>query len=215
MNAALPVVAVALLLAVSACGAGGTAPPEPRQEALLPGPARVEAGVPVGYQQTIEGAQAAALRYVAVLGGPLMLDSTRRDLALAAASRDGQPTPDIVARWASRPNVERVTGVQEALRSGSPLVAAAAPVMSRVTAYAEGTATVAVWATAVLGTERLGTLDQSWSTETVTLRWAGDWKLAAYESTPGPVPALRQAVTPLTEALSATAGMAGTFDAAP
>jgi hypothetical protein len=213
MSVRVPVLAAALLLTVTAC-AGPSTSPEPRPNALMPGPTRVEAGVPVGYPQTAEGAQAAALRYVAVLGGPLMLDPARRDLALAAVSPDGQPVADVAARWASRPNVERVTGAEQALRSGAPVVAAAAPVMSRATAYDGATATVAIWATAVLGTDRLGTLDQSWSTETVTLRWVGDWKLAAYESSPGPVPALRQAVTPLPAALSATAGMTGTFDVA-
>lgn len=215
MNLRVPVLAVALLLALTACGAGTTAGPRPLPESLVPGPTRVEAGVPLGYQQTAEDARAAALRYVAVLGGPLMLDAARRDLALAAVSRDGQPAPDVAARWAVRPNVERVTGAQEALRRNASVVAAAAPVMSRLTAYDGDTATVVVWTTAVLGTDRLGTLDQSWSTETVTLRWSGDWKLAAYESSPGPVPALRQDVTPLAEALASTAAMTGTFDVAP
>lgn len=215
MKARTPVTVVALLLAVTACSSGTAAPAPAQPEALLPGPTRAEAGVPVGYAQTVEGAQAAALRYVGVLGGPLMLDPARRDQALAAVSADGQPVPDVAARWATRPNVERVTGAQQALRSGGRVVAAAAPVMSRVTAYDGRTATVAVWATAVLGTDPLGTLDQSWSTESVTLRWAGDWTLAAYDSSPGPVPALRQTVTPLTEALAATAGMTGTFDVAP
>lgn len=216
MRVRVPVVAAGLLLAATACGASTPSPPpESRPEELLPGPTRVEAGVPVGYPHTRQGAQAAALRYVAVLGGPLMLDTARRDLALVAVSHDGQPRTDVAARWAARPSIERVTGVQDAVRSGAPVVAAAAPVMSRVTSYDGGTARVTVWTTAVLGTERLGTLDQSWSTETVTLRWAGDWKLAAYESSPGPVPALRQAVTPLSEAVAATAGMTGVFDAAP
>lgn len=215
MKVRTPVTAVALLLAVTACSSGTEAPAPAQPEALLPGPTRVEAGVPVGYAQTADGARAAALRYVAVLGGPLMLDPARRDQALAAVSPDGQPAPDVAARWATRPNVERVIGAQQALRSGGQVVAAAVPVMSRVTTYDGGTATVAVWATAVLGTERLETLDQSWSTETVTLRWAGDWKLAAYDSSPGPVPALRQAVTPLADALAITARMAGAFDVAP
>jgi hypothetical protein len=211
MTVRVPVLAVVVLLTVTAC-VGTPTPPEPRADAIVPGPTRIEAGVPVGYPQTAEGAQTAALRYVAILGGPLMLDAGRRDLALAAVSPDGQPVSDIATRWASRPNVERVTGAEQALRTGAPVVAGAAPVMSRVTTYDGATATVAIWATAVLGTDRLGTLDQSWSTETVTLQWADDWKLTAYESSPGPVPALRQAVTPLPAALSATAGMTGTFD---
>jgi hypothetical protein len=210
-----PVLVVALLLTVTGCGARTAAPPAPAPEGLRPGPARVEAGVPVGYPQTVEGARDAALRYVAVLGGPLMLDPARRGPALAAISPERRPQPDVAARWATRPNVERVTGAGDALRTGAPLVAAAAPVTARVTTYDGGAATVAVWATAVLGTERLGSLNQSWSTETVKMRWAGDWKLAAYESRPGPVPALRQAVTPLAEALTATTGMTGTFSVAP
>jgi hypothetical protein len=206
--------AAALLLATTACSSGSTAEPL-APSAPLNGPTRLEAGVPVGYPQTADGARAAATRYVAVLGGTLGLDPSRRDLALAAVSRNGQPPPAITARWATRPNVERATGVQAALRSGAPVVAAAVPVMSSLTAYDDQRATVAVWVTAVLGTDRLGSLGQSWSTETVTLEWFDDWKLAAYESAPGPVPALHQPVTPLADALAATDGMAGVFDVAP
>jgi hypothetical protein len=205
------VTATALVVAATACSsAQESAPPS----TPLDGPTRFEAEVPVGYPQSPDGARAAATRYVAVLGGALGLDPSRRDLALAAVSPNGQPLPAITARWATRPNVERATGVQDALRSGSPVVAAAVPVMSRVTAYDDQVATVAVWVTAVLGTERLGSLDQSWSTETVTLQWSGDWKLVTYESVPGPVPALHQPVTPLAEALAASQGMVGAFDVA-
>lgn len=211
MKVRLIVTAAALVLSTAACSSTTDAKPSP-QPALVAGPSRVEAEVPVGYPQTSAGARAAATHYVAVLGGVLGLDPSRRDLALSAVSRDGRPSEAIAARWAARANVERATGVQEALRSGSQVIAAAVPIMSRVTAYDGDTATVAVWATAVLGTERLGSLDQSWATETVTVQWSGDWKLAAYDSAPGPVPALSQAVTPLAEALAATAGMSGVFD---
>lgn len=206
--------AAALLLAATACSSGSTGKPT-SPTAPLDGPTRLEVQMPVGYPQTPDGARAAAIRYAAVLGGALGLDPSRRDLALAAVSRNGQPPPAITARWATRPSVERATGVQEALRSGSPIVAAAVPVMVRVTTYNGDSATVAVWVTAILGTERLGSLDQSWSTETVALQWSGDWKLAAYESAPGPVPALHQPVTPLARALAATQGMVGAFDVAP
>ncbi len=145
MSVRVPVLAVALLLAVTGCGARTAAPPPPRSEAALPGPTRVEGSVPVGYPQTAEGARDAALRYVAVLGGPLMLDPARRDTALAAVSPDGQPMPDVAARWATRPNVERVAGAQDALRSGARLLATAAPVMSRVTAYDGGRSRPRVW----------------------------------------------------------------------
>ena len=211
MKVRLTVAATALLLSTTACSSTTDAMPSP-QTAAVAGPSRFEAEVPVGYPQTADGARAAATRYVAVLGGGLGLDPSRRDLALSAVSRDGRPPESIAARWATRPNVERATGVQEGLRSGSPVIAAAVPIMSRVTAYDGDTATVTVWATAVLGTARLGSLDQSWATETVTLQWTGDWKLAAYESAPGPVPALSQSATPLAEALVATAGMGGVFD---
>jgi hypothetical protein len=209
----MKVVIVAVLLSVTACS---TAPPAPPAAAAqIPGPTRIEAGVPVGYPQSVDGARAAAIRYVAVLGGQLMLEPSRRDLALAAVSRGGGPAPDVAARWSTRPNVERATGARHAQQAGLPMIAAVAPVLSKVTAYDGDTATVAVWVTAVLGTERFGSLDQAWVTETVTLAWDGDWKLAAYDSSPGPVPALHQAVTPLAEALLSTADMHGPFDATP
>ena len=203
---------VAVLLSVTACS---TAQPAPRATATLPGPTRIEAGVPVGYPQSADGAQAAATQYVATLGGELMLDPGRRDLALAAVSPDGRPAPAVAARWSTRPNAERATGAQHAQQAGLPMIAAAAPVLSKVMAYDGETATVAVWVTAVLGTNRLGSLAQAWATEIVGLQWDGDWKLAAYDSTPGPVPALHQPVTPLAEALVSTADMRGPFDATP
>jgi hypothetical protein len=202
----------ALLLSLTACS---TAQPAPVAAATLPGPTRIEAGVPVGYPQNADGARAAAIRYVAVLGGELMLDPLRRDLALAAVSPDRRPAPDVAARWSTRPNVERATGARQAQQDGLPMIAAVAPVLAKVTAYEGDTATVAVWATAVLGTERFGSLDQAWVTETVTLLWDGDWKLAGYESEAGPVPALHQPFTPLAEALQTTADMRGPFDATP
>lgn len=201
------------VLLVSACGTDNTT--QPQDQPAGSGPVRVIGGVPVGYSHDAAGAQEAAVRYVAVLGGRTGLDPSRRDLALAAVSRDGRPAPAIAARWATRPTVELATGATAAVTANAPLVAAAVPVLARVTAYDSDVATVTVWVTAVLGTERLGSLDQSWSTETVTLAWDGDWKLTAYDSTPGPVPALHQPVTALDEALTRTAGMSEVFDATP
>ncbi len=206
----MKVVLAAVLLSLPACS---TAQPAGPAAATLPGPTRIEAGVPVGYPHSDDGARAAATQYVATLGGELMLDPSRRDLALAAVSRDGRPEPDVVARRSTRPNAERATGALHAQQADRPMIAAAAPVLSKVTAYDGDTATVAVWATSVLGTDRLGSLDQAWATETVTLQWDGDWKLAAYDSAPGPVPALHQPVTPLAEALVSTADMRGPSDA--
>jgi hypothetical protein len=203
---------VGLLLLLTACS---TSPPAPTTAAALSVPTRIEAGVPVGYPHSADGARAAAIRYVAVLGGELMLDPLRRDLAFAAVSPDRRPAPEVVARWSTRPNVERATGARQAQQAGLPMIAAVAPVLSKVTTYEGDTATVAVWATAVLGTERFGSLDQAWVTETVSLLWDGDWKLAGYDSEAGPVPALHQSPTPLTEALLSTDGMRGTFDATP
>lgn len=208
----MKIVIAAVLLSVTACS---TAQPAPPGAATLPGPTRVEAGVPVGYPQSSEGARAAATHYVASLGGAMMLDPARRDLALATVSPDGRTAPDLAARWSTRPNAEQATGAQHALQAGLPMIAAAVPVLSKVTTYDGDTATVAVWVTAVLGTDRLGSLDQAWATETVGLQWDGDWKLAAYDSTPGPVPALHQPVTPLDAALTSTADMRGPFDATP
>ena len=214
MTIRLVATTAAVLLLTTACSSIRDAKPSP-QTASVTGPSRFEAGVPVGYPHTSAGARAAAARYVAVLGGVLGLDPSRRDLALSAVSRDGRPPAAITARWATRPNVERATGVQEARRSGAPVIAAAVPIMSRVTAYDGGNATITVWATAVLGTERFGSLEQSWATERLTLQWFGDWKLAAYRSAPGPVPALSQPVTPVADALGSTAGMSGVFDGSP
>lgn len=201
-----------LLVGTTACGGPRPAGQPSPVSARPAGADRVVAGVPVGYRQTPSGAQQAAVAYVVALGGPIGLDPGRRDPALAAISPDGQPAAAVAQRWASRPNVERATGVLAALRTGTPLIAATTPVLAAVSAYSPDRATVTVWVNAVLGTELLGALEQSWSTETVTLDWHGDWKLEAYDSAPGPVPGLHQPVTPVTQALARTTGMAAVTD---
>lgn len=174
---------------------------------------RVVAGVPVGYPHSASGSISAATNYVVALGSELTLDPVRRPTTLATISAV-EVDPAVAARFADLPAVEARTGLLADLRASVPAIARVAPVGVRVLAYSESRASVQVWTVAVVGTARLGQVDMSWSTETLQLGWerapgGSDWKLLRYDSIAGPVPALNQSISTLSQALAATEGMRG------
>lgn len=169
----------------------------------------------VGDQRSPAGATAAGVRLVRLLGSSALLEGSARDALLSSLTPDGIVPAALADRYRLRPNAEQITGLLTAVRAGEPLVAVTVPVLAGTTTFDGDSATVRVWVNAVLGTSRLGTLTQSWSTETVTLRWAGGrWALVADTSTAGPVPTLPQPPTDLATALAATAGMRTVDDVA-
>jgi hypothetical protein len=173
------------------------------------GPNALQDGVPVGYERSGRGAVAAATNAVALLSDPRALDSPGRARVLdAVAAADA--APQLAARLVVAPAVEEATGLLADVAAGRPMVARVVPVAGRLVAYTADAATVDVWAVAVLGTDRLGAVTSSWSTETLRLAWErGDWRVRAYHSRGGPVPAVSQPPTPLAETLTATEQMRG------
>jgi hypothetical protein len=174
-----------------------------------PGPDRLSDGVPAGYERSGRGAVAAATNAVAVLGDPRILESSRRARVLDALSARGASS-QLSVRLAVAPAVEDATGLLSDVAAGRPVVAWVVPVASRLVAHTPDTATVQVWTVAVLGTDRLGAVISSWSTETLGLVWErGDWRIRGYDSRSGPVPAATQPPTPLAETLAATEQIRG------
>jgi hypothetical protein len=157
-------------------------------------PAHWEAGVPVGWPQTEDGAISAAAGYARVLSARWFLtDTDRRHQAVAAmAAHDALPElqaeqDQVAAGMASGPFGAGLArrGVRSILRTSL--------LGYRVDRYSPTAAEVALWAVVVYGNDG-GLVPQAlWATSTMRLRWAGDWKLAGAVTVPGPVPVHGQA----------------------
>jgi len=141
-----------------------------------------------GFRRTAEGAVTAATAYVAALDDPAILDprAVRRTLnaIVSAAARDALVSAYDLGAAQLR---ERLGG------SATPdrLILRTVPIGYRLDAFSPNAATVSIWRVGVVGSD--GTIEprQSWRTQTVSLVWEqAVWKIAAFESTPGPTPPL-------------------------
>jgi hypothetical protein len=184
--------------------------PRPNEAAIRgAGTNALQDGVPVGYERSGRGAVAAATNVVAILSDPGTLDAPSQARVLDAVAAAGAG-PQLAARLVVAPAVEEATGLLADVAAGRPLVARVVPVAGRLAAYTADAATVEIWVVAVLGTDRLGAVTSSWSTETLRLVWErADWRISAYDSRGGPVPAASQLPTSLAETLTATQQMRG------
>lgn len=192
--------AAVLFLVGVAVGSAGNAGPAPASrpppegphedpdEGRGPGPSRIEAGVPVGYERTEAGAVAAAANYVVALGGVLLLDPSGRVDAFGA-----------VALPEARNDLEKLaSGIDlvveqldlEAIRSEPGFVFRTLPAGYRLEAYDHDIAVVEVWANGVfVAAGRQPRIPSAWRTTTVRLRWQdGDWRITGLEGEDGPVP---------------------------
>jgi hypothetical protein len=157
-------------------------------------PARWEAGVPVGWAQTEQGAIGAATGYARVLSALWFLaDADRRHQAVAAMGAPGavlelQAEQDQVAAGIARgPFGAGLTrrGVRSVLRTNL--------LGYRVDRYTPTAAEVALWAVVLYGNDGGLVPQVLYATSTLRLRWAGDWKLVGAVTVPGPVPVHGQA----------------------
>lgn len=151
-----------------------------------PGPARVEAGVPVGYARTADGAVAAAANYLQVIGSTAAADpdnaepfgrlvfSTRSDPVL-------RPGPPDVAD-------------PKALVEDPGFTVLARPLGYQVIDYHPGEATIDLWTLVTgVGSEAMpyGTF---WTTQRVTVVWErDDWRILSSADSDGPSPPERSA----------------------
>jgi hypothetical protein len=167
-----------------------------------PRSATLEAGETTGSTQALladnderspAGATAAAVRFLTAYGSPAMYDAERRrkvvaDITSPTVRSQVQAQVDEAFGLAAQ-NL----GLDERGRSpDGQLVARAVPVGSRVVDFTEDTAVIAVWATALLGVAGLGSpypVQESWSTETVTLEWTeSGWRWVSFQHADGPAP---------------------------
>jgi hypothetical protein len=200
--ALLAVVLVALGMALGRSAdpspQGGQPPERPGQLAgpdgqespgtrLHAGPTGVEAGVPVGYEQSEAGAVAAATQYVVAFGGELALDDQRRRDALQS-----------VASEAGARRLEEQLGpgfaivrdyLDQVVAPGDRVVMRTVPAGYRITSFAREQAVVEVWAAGMLVGlgEPIRMVD--WTTSTIHLRWErGDWRVEEIDTQDGPHP---------------------------
>lgn len=159
-----------------------SAPPE--SSSVQTGPTRLEAGVPVGYARTDQGAAAAALNYSAALLGTLTVDERARAAALevAAATPESAAVLDrAIVEAHSRPITDPAIGTAHWRW---------APLGYDVTAARGDRAEVLVWVTLSQSRElhdRGGELELDAVAGLLTWRlvWSeGDWRVGDLEHRP-------------------------------
>ncbi|MFJ5951344.1 hypothetical protein [Streptomyces noursei] len=163
--------------------AGGSGPGAKAQSA--------KGGVPVGYPRTRAGAAAAAVNYQVARSSPgYFTDPALRHQVLKtvmapSALANQQAQDDQMAK-----GLMASLGVTE--QTASDMVMRAASLGASIRSYSEGTATVKVWMSEVVGVAEEKSrmpVSGSWSTYTLVLQWQdGDWKVATIDLADGPTP---------------------------
>jgi hypothetical protein len=149
-------------------------------------------GIATGYHDDAEGAQSAAVNYSVALGSSGMYtDATRHQIVQTvtdpAVTASLQATMDASFTVAAK-NLDLSNGVAPA---GLTFVSRPVPVGSKLDAFTPADATVEVWTNSLIGLAGTGSttpVTSFWYTLTVRLHWVGDWKVASFSQTDGPVP---------------------------
>jgi hypothetical protein len=188
----IPAAVITMAVVVGLVMGRSTAPQQTvqvRTVPLEPGSTRVESGVPVGYQHTRQGAIDAATNYVVTLDGPVLLrpDELRRAEDQMAASEYRAELESQTAKAVQA--LESYYGFNAHAQVGATPVVKLAPVAYRVDGYQPSQATVTIWGVWIFAEEGLLIPQQNWITTQLELKWqAGDWKLSASGTHPGPAP---------------------------
>jgi hypothetical protein len=152
------------------------------------GPTEDRDGVPLGWRNSIAGAEAAATAYVAVTGrvsrsGPLQ----RRDMLLSMASASYGPS--LVDRVGVQLN-DLLYRMGDKGWSTSGMVWVEYPLSVRSESNGEGRVRVGIWSVTVFALPGGSVSRQVWRSSTLDLVWERqDWKVDRWEAKEGPVPA--------------------------
>ena len=222
MRAAWVLVAVALL---GACGGGGAgheasrdgdatgapAPPvAPASADRGPGPTATADGVPVGYEQSTDGAAAAATTYLSTLHQLVAAGEAERRTALGVLSAEGA---DAVAEEATAAfaTLDDVLSRARATTPDARLFLREVPMAYTVSRFTDTRAQVEVWSVGIVIVEGATQATEVWSTNTVELVWEdGDWKVWSWARRAGPQPSLATTTAvPATQVLDAIDGWEG------
>jgi hypothetical protein len=154
--------------------------------------------VPVGYPDTKEGAQSAAVNFVAAFASDEMVHPDSRhkliesiaDPAIAAGLQ--KSLDDAFGRTLKAYGLD----AQGNPPKGQTFVYRNVPIGVSVKSYANDKAVVSVWDTTIDGIAGQGSTEpitQTWSTSTLTLTWVGnDWRLNDFAQADGPTPVSTQ-----------------------
>ena len=176
----------------------------PPRATVETGPRSVEAGVPVGYGHSEEGAAAAATAYLTVASeGLLLMEPAARDAAVRRMFVPDASAATVASVVGDPALLERIRTV--ASTSGTPrAVLRNLPVAYRVDAFSPERARVSVWAAAVWSIAGVGGPSEAWTTTALELEWVdGDWRLWSLSSQDGPTPATTSGPVAGTEELIA------------
>ncbi|MFE9424408.1 hypothetical protein ACFYNO_15730 [Kitasatospora sp. NPDC006697] len=160
-------------------------------------------GIATGFPQTEQGAQSAAANYAVALGGADMFRADGRGKILdtiadpsAAGGLRG------VLDQAAGPQVLAAMGLDA--HGNAPVdltfVSRTVPIGSKTDSYGTDAAKIEVWCagmTGLAGQNSTKPVTATWFTFTISLHWAGDWKVTdlSRQNGPVPLPADQQAAT--------------------
>lgn len=224
MRAAWVLIPVLLL---GACGgSGGTSEPPGQGDAAVapappvepasddrargPGPSATDRGVPVGYEQSRDGAAAAATTYLSTLHQLVALGETERRAALGVLTADGADAV-VDEATAAFTTLDNVVSQARTTAPDARLFLREVPMAYTVGRFSETRAQVEVWTVGVVIVEGATQATEVWSTNTVELVWEdGDWRVWSWARQAGPQPTLASApAVSATEVLDAIEGWEG------
>ncbi|MFV2118828.1 hypothetical protein ACE14D_10410 [Streptomyces sp. Act-28] len=151
--------------------------------------------IPAGFARDEQGAQSAAANYAVALGSAGMFQKESRH-AIVRAVHDPATVDGLLADLdkAYSPAFLENIGLEEdgSTPPGLTFVSRTMPVGTRLTAMNDGTATVEVWCTGLIGLAgetSTKPVTQTWFTTTQRLTWVdGDWKIQSSSQKEGPTP---------------------------
>ncbi|MGW0117810.1 hypothetical protein [Streptomyces sp. NPDC003327] len=151
--------------------------------------------VTTGFAHDEQGAQSAAANYAVALGSAEMFqDGPRQDIVRAI--HDPAVVDDLLRRLDASYSDDFMASVGLDANGTAPVgmtfVSRTLPVGTKVTAYSEGSATVEVWCTGLVGIAGEGStkpVTSTWFTLTQKLAWVGgDWRVRSSSQSEGPTP---------------------------
>lgn len=143
--------------------------------------------------RTEDGAVSAAVGFLQAYGSPEMYDPQERRQIIADITSPARR--DQVAAQVDEAFTLAAQNLGLNARGRSPageLIARTVPVGVRTLAYTDDRAVISVWTMGLLGVAGLESrlpVQESWSTETVTLEWTAEgWRWVSLEHVDGPAP---------------------------
>ena len=141
---------------------------------------------------TRTGAVTAAARSITAFDGDVLLDAQRLHAVVSRIASQGSRASLIAAFDQASAQTRAKLGADTVPRP--VIVLRSVPIGYRVESYSAREATIAVWYVGVVGSGATVEPQQSWRTQVVSLVWErGAWKVASFESSPGPTPPLSNA----------------------